>query len=347
MSLTIHTGDALQTLRALPSESVQCVITSPPYYGLRDYNSEKQIGLEPTVQEYIANLVNVFRECRRVLKKDGTLWLIIGDSYCSSDKWGGTSGNKNTTSAAGGFIAAKRVKNTATMQRSNQANDFTGAPNRRPQQGIKPKDLFMVPHRMAIAMQDDGWHIRQDIVWEKANAMPESVRDRPTRSHEYIFLCARSRNYYYNAAAIREEAKWFQENGRGSGVGWHRGGIKNIERERRAGMPVKLDKAQLCTRNKRSVWTVPTAPYLEAHFATFPPKLIEPCILAGTRPGDTVLDPFFGAGTTALVAIQHGRSAIGIELNPDYVAMAHHRINAALGLLASAATAIDSSAPSV
>lgn len=332
MSLTIHTGEALQTLRTIPSESVQCAVTSPPYYGLRDYGAPGQIGLEKTVQEYIANLVTIMREVRRVLRKDGTLWLVIGDSYCSSDKWGGKSGNKNSSSSAGGFAAAKRIKNTLSMQAHNAASDFAAAANRRPQPGIKSKDLMMVPHRVAIAMQDDGWYIRQDIVWNKPNCMPEQVRDRPTRAHEYMFLCSRSKRYYYNPDAIREEAKWFHQNGRGTGVGWHRGGIQNIARERRVGKELKTNK-DLDSRNKRSVWTVPTSPYLEAHFATFPPKLIEPCILAGSRPGDTILDPFFGAGTTALVAIQHGRLAIGIELNPDYVAMSQKRIYEALPLL--------------
>jgi site-specific DNA-methyltransferase (adenine-specific) len=257
----IFEGDALTTLQRLPANSVQCIVTSPPYWGLRDYNNPDQIGLEQNLPQFINSLTTVFREVRRVLKDDGLLWLNIGDGY--------TSGNR-------GWRAPDK-KNPA------RAMDV------RPQtpQGLKPKDLMGIPWRLAFALQDDGWYLRADIVWNKPNAMPESVKDRPTRSHEYLFMFSKSERYYYDREAVLEA------NG----------------------------------RNRRTVWDIHTQPFAGAHFATFPTKLIEPCIRASTHPGDRVLDPFFGSGTVGLVAQQLKRHYVGIELNPEYVAMAAGRLH--------------------
>ncbi len=258
----IFEGDALSVLHRLPSDSVQCVVTSPPYWGLRDYNIDGQIGLEPTLQQFINRLRTVFAEVRRVLRPDGIFWLNIGDSY--------TSGNR-------GWRAPDR-KNPA---RAMSVRPVTP-------EGLKPKDLIGIPWRLAFALQDDGWYLRTDIVWNKPNAMPESVKDRPTRSHEYLFMFTKDERYYYNRQAILEP------NG----------------------------------RNARSVWNVHTQAYAGAHFATFPPKLITPCIKSSTRPGDLVLDPFFGAGTVGVVAQEMKRRYVGIELNPDYVLLAAERLSA-------------------
>lgn len=260
----IFEGDALHVLNRLPSESVQCVVTSPPYWGLRDYGIEGQIGLEPTLAQFINRLVAIFSEVRRVLKDDGVLWLNIGDGY--------TSGNR-------GWRAPDK-KNPA---RAMDVRPDTPA-------GLKPKDLLGIPWKLAFALQEDGWYLRSDIVWHKPNAMPESVKDRPTRAHEYIFLMSKSEKYYYDYEAIKEV----------------------IEKTR---------------RNRRSVWNISTQPFPDAHFATFPPHLIEPCILAGSREGDYVLDPFFGSGTVGLVCQWHRRKYIGIELHPEYVSMAARRLS--------------------
>jgi len=261
---TIFEGDAITVLRRLPSASVSCVVTSPPYWGLRDYGIGEQIGLEQTLPQFINRLVAVFAEIRRVLRDDGTLWLNIGDGY--------TSGNR-------GWRAPDK-KNPA------RAMDV------RPEtpEGLKPKDLIGVPWRLAFALQDDGWYLRSDVVWNKPNAMPESVKDRPVRSHEYLFMLTKSERYFYDWEAMREPA----DNG---------------------GM-----------RSKRTVWPVNTKPFAGAHFATFPPELIRPCILASSRPGDYVLDPFFGSGTVGLVCQEEGRHYVGVELNPEYVALAAARL---------------------
>ncbi len=256
-------GDAAAVLRLLPAGCCRCCVTSPPYWGLRDYGVAGQIGAEAEPAEYVAALVRVFAEVRRVLAADGTLWLNVGDSY--------TSGNR-------GYRAPDRKNPVRAM-----------AYRARTPAGLKPKDLVGIPWRLAFALQDDGWYLRSDIVWEKPNAMPESVRDRPTRSHEYLFLFARAERYLYRGERLREE------NG----------------------------------RRRRSVWPIPTEPFAGAHFATFPPALVLPCILAGSDPGDRVLDPFFGAGTVGLVAARHGRRYTGIEVNPEYVAMARERLAAA------------------
>lgn len=256
----IFEGDALTVLQRLPSESVQCVVTSPPYWGLRDYNISDQIGLEETLPLFLTRLRGIFFEVRRVLRSDGVLWLNIGDGY--------TSGNR-------GWRAPDK-KNPA------RAMDI------RPDtpEGLKPKDLLGVPWRLAFALQEDGWYLRADIVWNKPNAMPESVKDRPTRSHEYLFMFSKAEQYHYDNKAIVDP------NG----------------------------------RNCRSVWNIHTQGFPGAHFATFPPKLVEPCLRAATRPADIVLDPFFGSGTVGVVAQQLRRRYVGIELHPGYVSMAAQRL---------------------
>jgi site-specific DNA-methyltransferase (cytosine-N4-specific) len=255
-------GDALQVLQRLPTESVQCIVTSPPYWGLRDYNTADQIGLEPTLPQFINRLLTVFSEVRRVLRPDGVFWLNIGDGY--------TSGNR-------GWRAPDK---------KNRARAMSVRPDT--PEGLKPKDLMGVPWRLVFALQDDGWYLRADIVWNKPNAMPESVKDRPTRAHEYLFMLTKSEQYYYDRNAIIEP------NG----------------------------------RNCRSVWNINTQGFSGAHFATFPPKLVEPCIKASTRARDFVLDPFFGSGTVGLVAEKLGRRYVGIELHPEYVALAANRLGA-------------------
>ncbi|NOZ48491.1 MAG: site-specific DNA-methyltransferase [Chloroflexi bacterium] len=260
----VYGGDAYDVLKQLPSEFFQTAVTSPPYWGLRDYGVEGQIGSEAHLEDYIAHLVRVFSELRRVLKSDGTLWLNLGDSY--------TSGGRKRR--------APDKKNPARAMSYRAPTP----------EGLKPKDLIGVPWRMTFALQEAGWYLRSEIIWHKPNPHPESVKDRPTRAHETIFLLTKSEKYYYDSDAIMESTQ----------KGDH--------------------------RNKRSVWTVPTQPLKEAHFATFPPKLIEPCIMAGSAPGDFVLDPFFGAGTTGLVAALRDRNFVGIELQAAYIEIARKRL---------------------
>ena len=290
-------GDVRETLRALETGSVQTCVTSPPYFGLRDYGVSGQIGLESTPDAYVAELVAVFREVRRVLRDDGTLWLNLGDSYTGSASTGGT----------------------------GKETDYTGKrslPNKRAE-GLKPKDLIGIPWRVAFALQADGWYLRQDVIWHKPNPMPESVRDRCTKAHEYMFLLSKSERYFFNSEAMKEKA-----------AGVRGGAPKKIHSESAQGkhgatsaLNKSWDGAE--TRNRRSVWTVASSRYGGVHFATFPPALIEPCILAGAPFGGLVLDPFTGSGTTAAVALQHGRRFIGCELNPDYIKLAEARIAAA------------------
>ena len=293
-------GDCLSALARLPEQSVQTCVTSPPYWGLRDYGSEGQLGLEPTPEEYVANMVEVFREVRRVLRDDGTLWLNLGDSYGV-----GSLGRNDADRNIGGRGGNK--KGSGNPGRQGRVTLATG---------LKQKDLVGIPWMVAFALRADGWYLRSDIIWAKPNPMPESVTDRPTKAHEYLFLLAKGPRYYWDADAIREEGgdpgkpRMF---GAALQKGTMRQDIGNIW-EPSAG------------RNKRSVWTVTTQPFPGAHFATFPPKLIEPCILAGSSTGDTVLDPFNGAGTTGVVALRHDRDYIGIELNPEYAQMARDRI---------------------
>jgi site-specific DNA-methyltransferase (adenine-specific) len=260
-------GNSLEILRLLPSNSIQCVITSPPYWGLRDYNINGQIGLEPSLHEFINHLVTIFNEIKRILCDDGTLWLNIGDGY--------TSGNR-------GFRASDK---------KNPARAMTVRPNT--PEGLKPKDLQGIPWRLAFALQDDGWYLRSDIIWNKPNAMPESVKDRPTRSHEYLFMLTKSEQYYYNYEASRE---------------------------------IGLNGDY---RNRRTVWNINTQSFQEAHFATFPSKLVEPCLLISSKPGDFVLDPFFGSGTVGVVCVQNERQYVGLEINPEYVEIAANRLGIA------------------
>jgi len=304
----IHIGDCLEVLRALGSGSVQCCVTSPPYWGLRDYGVKGQLGLEKTPDEYVAKMVGVFREVRRVLRDDGTLWLNLGDSYTSSGR-----SDRKESPGVGAKQEMKKPGRKLLWEAGGGHNFSWYIPAFGTR--LKPKDLVGIPWRVAFALQADGWYLRQDIIWHKPNPMPESVRDRCTKAHEYIFLMSKSDRYYFDSVAMREDAAY---------AGVTRGGSKNRYEQNEAG----FDNRIYDTRNRRSVWTVSTQPFKGAHFATFPPKLIEPCILAGSKLGDTVLDPFNGAGTTGLVAHQHGREYIGIELNPEYAAIADARIRA-------------------
>jgi len=283
----IHTGDSLSILKTLPSESIHCCVTSPPYYALRDYEAEGQIGLEATPEEYIGKLVEVFHEVYRVLKPDGTFWLNISDTYC------------------------KNVK-----------------------QGCKMKDMLGIPWRLALALRDDGWYLRSDVIWEKTNAMPEGVKDRCTRCYEHVFQLTKSKRYYYDQLAIAEPTapETIKRMRRGcSGTHKYADGIpgqqmQSINQPKKAG---DITEAQIPTyRNKRDVWRISTSSYSGAHFAVFPPKLAETCILAGCPIGGTVLDPFFGSGTTGVVARQNDRYFVGIEINSEYCKLAEARIMA-------------------
>ena len=291
---TIINGDCLEVLKTLDSKSVNCCVTSPPYFGLRNYGVDGQLGLEPTPEEYVKNMVNVFREVKRVLKDDGTLWLNLGDSYANT-KVGNTETKKNP--------------NVVTKSFTKKIPD-----------NLKPKDLVGIPWRVALALQQDGWYLRQDIIWHKPNPMPESVTDRCTKSHEYIFLLSKSQKYYYDACAIKEELK--ESSVRRNQSGWN----GNQDRDYVGGPQNHMSKylgsksaKNETHRNKRSVWTVNTKPFKKAHFAVFPEKLIEPCILAGCPKDGIVLDPFIGSGTTGKVARTHHRNFIGIELNKEYI----------------------------
>lgn len=361
----------------LADKTCQCCVTSPPYYGLRDYGTGKwtggdatcehrvrenaatgsstlgggkattghqkegfrdvcprcgavrvdeQIGLEQTPDDYIANLVAVFREVWRVLKDDGTLWLNLGDSYCGykGSNYGVNPENSNLQ------------KNSAVAT----AHDI-GTPH---SSGAKPKDLLMIPARVALALQADGWYLRSEIIWHKPNPMPESVTDRPTKSHEMIYLLAKQERYYYDADAVREPLAESTLNDHRNGTGRHTQGKEyskyfsdETPDKARPDMPswyrAKTFVNSEAGRNRRSVWSVATAPYAGAHFATFPPALIEPCILAGSRPDDIVLDPFSGSGTTGRVAAKFGRRYVGIELNPEYVALHAERMTVQTALL--------------
>jgi len=293
----IEFGDCRTTMRrwvALGFRAQMCV-TSPPYFGLRDYGHPGQLGLEKSPDEYVKSMVEVFRCVRDVLADDGTLWLNLGDSYTGSASTGGTG------------------KETA----------YTGArslPNKRAE-GLKPKDLIGIPWRVAFALQADGWYLRQDIIWHKPNPMPESVTDRCTKAHEYIFMLSKSARYYYDHEAVKEPANPANYRERAT--------VRQTPpgQTRQGKLDAKRGEVLCDTRNRRSVWSVATRPYKGAHFATYPPALIEPCILATSRPGDIVLDPFMGSGTTAQVALQHGRQYMGCELNPEYEGLQRERIS--------------------
>ena len=301
MSEIIH-GNCIEVLKRLDENSIDCCVTSPPYWGLRDYGVDGQLGLERTPEEYTEKLVSVFHEVKRVLKDEGTLWLNLGDSYAGSNS-AGIEDNK---------AANRGSRKTVVKERPNKVV-----------KGLKPKDLVGIPWRVAFALQADGWYLRSDIIWHKPNPMPESVRDRPTKAHEYIFLMSKSPRYYYDSDSIKEplSEKSLER------YNYAFGGTKN-EHLKATDNPRAVVGVRKATtgRNKRTVWTVTTKPFSEAHFATFPPDLIEPCILAGCPSGGVVLDPFFGAGTTGLVAIRNGRQYIGIELNEEYIEIAEKRL---------------------
>ena len=292
-------GDALTELRKLPDESVNCCVTSPSYWGLRDYGVAGQLGLEKTPEEYVARMVEVFREVRRALRSDGTLWLNLGDSYAHSLRQSGPDHAGKLANGSKGQIK----------------QGFKPLPA-----GMKEKDLVGIPWRVAFALQADGWWLRQDIIWAKPNPMPESVRDRCTKSHEYIFMLTKSARYWYDAEAVCEASvtQWMIDQDRRKQRVEATGGAIS------GGTGEKISSGN--TRNRRSVWSVATAPYAEAHFATFPPEIPELCIKAGCPKGGVVLDPFFGAGTTGLVAMRLGRDFIGIELNEKYCEMSKKRI---------------------
>lgn len=300
MSEIVLCGDALDQLKTLESESVDTCVTSPPYYCQRDYGVDGQLGLEETPEEYIEKMVEVFREVRRVLRPGGTLWVNIGDSYCAPK----TSSCSQASSTLGGG-------KTTQVEASKR-------PSKKPSGDIKQKDLIGVPWMLAFALRADGWYLRQDIIWEKPNAMPESVKDRCTKSHEHIFLLAKQPRYYFDHGAIREPAV---KGAAGSRFNTGKTG------EHQMGRASKKERVDSDMRAKRDVWRVATQPFKGNHFAPFPEKLVEPCVLAGCPEGGTVLDPFTGSGTTGVVAKKLGRNFVGIELNPEYHEMATDRIN--------------------
>ena len=337
---SILQGDCRDTLAQIADKTVQTCITSPPYYGLRNYGMADQIGLEQTPKQFVDELVAVFREVKRTLKDDGTCWLNIGDSYAGG----------------GGGTYSTGTRNTSGQNITNVRNKSTWLSD----VNLKTKDLIGIPWRLAFALQDDGWYLRQDIIWHKPNPMPESVTDRCTKAHEYIFLLSKSPKYYFDNEAIKEKAVGGQPGNKthkhtadyeaGNELGRTKAGlVAYAERQRSKADSFKRDNSKRAevipgqtvgthrpdreesaydvdTRNKRSVWTVATKPFAEAHFATFPPELIRPCVLAGSRPGDMVLDPFSGAGTTGLVALENNRQYVGCELNPDYITLTHRRL---------------------
>ena len=295
----IYNEDCLTFLKQMPDQYVECCITSPPYFGLRDYGMAGQIGLEETPEAYVEKMVAVFREVRRVLKDDGTLWLNLGDSYASNTKGSGGPSSKQDSNAGSRYNPRK----------------FNN--------GVKEKDLMGIPWMVAFALRADGWYLRQDIVWHKPNPMPESVTDRCTRAHEYIFMLTKKRKYFYDREAIRENPKPGND-GTICAIAKDRSGPVNIGN---GAHMVKRVYKEIKGANKRSVWTVTTKPFKEAHFATFPPDLIKPCILAGCPKNGIVLDPFMGSGTTGMVATQLQRNYIGFELNPDYIKISEkHRL---------------------
>ena len=349
MNHRIILGDCITGMRTLDDQCINTVVTSPPYFGLRDYGTatweggdtscdhvhsynkqtgvlsnhdqdgwkklyqdicgkcgasriDQQIGQEQSPEEYVDRLVDVFREVKRILRDDGTLWINLGDSYAGNNSQASNNGR------AGYGTPRERIVNR------------TG-------QGLKPKDLIGIPWRVAFALQSDGWYLRQDIIWHKPNPMPESVTDRCTKAHEYIFLMSKNEHYYYDSEAIREESKWGSWNSADvfkKNTKWGRSSDQKTSGQYNSSHP---DKEQT-GRNKRSVWTVNTKPYAEAHFAVYPTKLIEPCILAGCPVGGTVFDPFTGSGTTGFVSLSHNRNFIGTELNPEYIKIAEHRLSA-------------------
>ena len=308
-TVTIYVGDNLATLRTIPDKSVQCCVTSPPYWGLRNYGVDGQIGLEPTIEKFMERLVDVFREVRRVLREDGVCWVNMGDAYNAAGRNG-----------HGTRIGYKQSSNRASA--SNADDCRPSVPE------LKPKDLIGQPWRLAFALQSDGWWLRQDIIWHKPNPMPESVRDRCTKAHEYVFMLTKSERYFWDAEAMKEAA--VSDHASGNGFAGRQGGASHMPMT--GGRGTYEEWLPGGKRNRRSVWTIATEPYSEAHFATFPTELPRRCILASTRPGDTVLDPFGGSGTTGMVALELGRNAILCELNPEYADLARQRCNVTPGL---------------
>jgi DNA modification methylase len=335
-------GDNCEVMRTMPSESIDCCVTSPPYWGLRDYGHDGQIGLESTPEEYVARMVEVFREVKRLLKDDGTLWLNLGDSYARNG--GGVQSKMNTVHKMG--VGQKATYLAGGMQSIDKVPE-----------GLKAKDLIGIPWRVAFALQADGWYLRQDIIWHKPNPMPESVTDRCTKSHEYVFLLSKSERYYYDQEALKEpvaedtEARY--ERGRSNGHKYADGGpgnqtiAKGFDHMKKSGnknkrwganeTAIRTDGSGIVetqrgipwegsVRNKRSVWTITTKPYSGAHFAVMPADLVKPCIMAGCREGGVVLDPFSGSGTTAMVARDLSCRYVGIELNPEYVEISLKRL---------------------
>lgn len=319
---TLLQGHCLEVLQTLPAESVQTCVTSPPYFGLRDYGCDGQIGLESTPDAFVASLVDVFAEVHRVLKSDGTLWLNLGDSYAAQR--GGTAMPAETLAggvSGKGDKAAHRGHDGAAGHAHRNASNI----------GLKHKDLIGIPWRVAFALQQYGWYLRQDIIWHKPNPMPESVTDRCTKAHEYIFLLSKSDRYYYDYEAIKEPVS--DVSLKRAEYGWNcdRPSTKNASM---GGNGIHTEKmgtrfVNPSGRNKRSVWTVTTKPFKGAHFAVYPTELIRPCILAGSRPGDTVLDPFNGSGTTGFVSMEERRKYIGVDINDEYLAIADARIKSA------------------
>lgn len=307
--MTYTIGNVLDVLPTIDAGRFQCCVTSPPYWGLRDYGHAEQLGLEATPREYVDNMVAVFREVRRVLRDDGTLWLNIGDSYAGSGRGGypgGRTGLEGSVEGQDGARAAKcEMKHRRSVDGGAIGRRWSPVPHT-----LKRKDLCGIPWRLAFALQDDGWYLRSDIIWHKPNPMPESVTDRPTKAHEYVFLLAKSEGYFYDADAIAEPSRWSGQN-RSS---------RDPEPSAVPGAPAHkglLDDVKP-TANARTVWTIASKPYNGAHFATMPPELAQRCILAGSRIGDEVLDPFLGSGTTGMVAEQLWRKWFGIELQPSY-----------------------------
>lgn len=313
----IITGDCINSMRKIPAKSVQCCMTSPPYFGLRDYGHDGQIGLEETPDQYVAKLVEVFRAVRDVLADDGVVWLNLGDSYAAQR--GGTHQPAET-------LAGGKGGKTDEGERVNRDRHDGYNPTRNASAiGLKHKDLIGIPWRVAFALQSDGWYLRQDIIWHKPNPMPESVKDRCTKAHEYVFLLTKSAQYYYDADAVKEQCADERMGASGAKqcapqeyaeqsttMGGRDGGLQKLNGKD--------------GRNRRSVWSISTKPFSGAHFAVMPEDLVEPCILAGSRIGDTILDPFFGSGTVGVVATRLGRKYIGCELNPKYVEIAKRRL---------------------
>ncbi|HGO6078311.1 TPA: site-specific DNA-methyltransferase [Burkholderia cenocepacia] len=357
-----HRGDCRDLMRAMIADGVrvQTIVTSPPYWGLRSYlpdghpDKNREIGQEPTLREFINTLVGVFDLARELLADDGTLWLNMGDSYAGGRR-GGNIGNDSST-LQGGRATQEACRVAATRMTPSRRRDDAPVPRSDVRvEGLKPKDLVGQPWRLAFALQDAGWYLRQDIIWHKPNPMPESVRDRCTKAHEYMFLLSKSERYYFDTDAMREPRAQDEDSAifRGGcyvggaadngtlgkrkvpGNKSHKGTAASSSDEKhrtKAGLVAyaererAADPSDLGTRNRRSVWTIATQPYAAAHFATFPEALVEPCVLAGSRPGDVVFDPFFGSGTTGQVAQRLGRRFLGCELNPDYEPLQRDRL---------------------